>query len=106
MRRCVRALALASLALPLSAIRSRGASAADEKAEWTILVYHDADCDLEAPMLDDVDEMLAAGDTKDVKVVAFIDRSPKAEPAGRYSNRAVGGIADWSGGKYVEVTKG
>ena len=103
MRRFAPVLLLAALAVPTAA---RPAAAEDERAEWAILVYHDADCDLEAPMLGDLDEMLAAGDTKDVRVVAFVDRSPKAEPAGRYSDRAIGGLEDWSGGKYVEVLKG
>ena len=78
MRRLAHALGLAALVAPLLALPARRAAAEDEKAEWAILVYHDADCDLEAPMLDDLDEMLAAGDTKEVKVVAFVDRSPKA----------------------------
>ena len=106
MRRFVPALAIAALMAPLLALPSRRAAAEEEKAEWAILVYHDADCDLEAPMLGDLDEMLAVGDTKEVRVVAFVDRSPKEKPEGRYSNRAVGGLEDWSGGKYVEVQKG
>lgn len=97
--------ALAALAA-LPARRADAEDAGGASAEWTILVYHDADCDLEAPMLGDLDEMIAAGDSKDVKVVAFVDRSPKAAPEGRYSNRAVGGLADWSGGKLVQITKG
>src|SRR5207253_570612 len=85
MRRFVPALALGASLATLAALPARPAAAEDEKAEWTILVYHDADCDLEAPMLDDLDEMIAAGDTKEVRVVAFVDRSPKSEPEGRYS---------------------
>lgn len=106
MRRIARLLALAASLAAVGALPARRAGAEDAKAQWTILVYHDADCDLEAPMLDDLDEMVAAGDSEAVRVVAFVDRSPKATPAGRYSNRAVGGLADWSGGKLVEVTKG
>lgn len=82
-----------------------GAPAA-EPAEWTILVYHDADCDLEAPMLDDLDEMLAVGSTPAVRIAAFVDRSPAGEPEGRYANRQVGGLEDWAGAKYVEVGRG
>lgn len=106
MRRLATTLALVVCFGVLTMLPARRAGAEDARAEWTILVYHDADCDLEAPMLDDLDEMVAAGGTKDVNVVALVDRSPKGEPAGRYSNRAVGGLADWSGGKLVQVTKG
>lgn len=106
MRRLAATLALVVSFGVLTMVPARRAGAEDAKAEWTILVYHDADCDLEAPMLDDLDEMLAVGGSNAVNVVALVDRSEKGEPSGRYSNRAVGGLADWSGGKLVQVTKG
>jgi clostripain len=106
MRRLVLLAVLLTLGSLHSAPPARAEDEEPKKAEWTILVYHDADCDLEAPMLDDLDEMLAVGSSDEVKIVALVDRSPAAEPEGRYTNREVGGLKDWSGGKYLEVQKG
>ena len=68
MRRVVCLAALLALLgsgrAPLSADDPAPAAPATERADWTLLVYHDADCDLEAPMMDDLDEWDAedAGD--------------------------------------------
>jgi len=79
---------------------------ADEAAPptWLFLVYHDADCNLEAPMMRDLEEMLAVGSSADVKVVALVDRHPSADAP--YTGAAVGGLKDWSTTKLLEVEKG
>ena len=94
------ALLVCLLAVPAVGVR------ADEPAptEWLFLVYHDADCNLEAPMMRDLEEMLAVGSSKDVKVVALVDRHPSSEAP--YCGEAVGGLADWTTTKLVEVEKG
>jgi len=94
------ALLVASLALP------GGRARAEEPApvEWLFLVYHDADCNLEEPMMRDLEEMLAVGSGKDVTILALVDRHPNSESP--YSGAAVGGIKDWSSTKLVGVEKG
>ncbi|MCS6835673.1 MAG: clostripain-related cysteine peptidase [Anaerolineae bacterium] len=63
-------------------------------AEWTILAYYGGDNNLEAALLADFNEFeRAGGSTEQVRVVAFLDRSP------RFS--AVSG--DWSGARLYEI---
>ena len=90
----------ALLAIPAARVR------ADDpvEAQWLVLVYHDADCNLEAPMMRDVEEMLAVGSGNGVKVVALIDRHPSSDDP--YTGVAVGGLKDWSTAKLVEIEKG
>ncbi len=96
---------LALAALPPRAVR------ADEPApvaEWTLLVYDDADCDLESPMMDDLGEMIAVGGTDQVNVVVLCDRSPLDESSedGSYSGADVGGVAAWDTAKVLLAKKG
>lgn len=95
---------LASLAalLAIPAVRARAEEPA--QAEWLFLAYHDADCNLEAPMMRDIGEMLAVGSSKDVKIVALIDRHPSSEDP--YSGEGAGGLKDWTTTKLVQVEKG
>jgi len=45
-----------------------------EPAEWTFMVYLDADNNLEGPGIEDLNEMEEAGSTDDVNIVALFDR--------------------------------
>jgi hypothetical protein len=76
------------------------------QAEWTLLFYMDLDNNLEAAQLDDIDEMLAVGGTKDVNVALLVDRSAKDRPQLFYSNRAIGNLKDWTTAKLLYVEKG
>ena len=80
--------------------------APQERAEWTVMVYFDADNDLEAPMMDDLTEMLQVGSTPQVQVIALVDRHPRSGPAGIYTNAAVANLADWTTAKLLRVEKG
>lgn len=63
-------------------------------AEWTILAYHGGDNNLEAALLHDFNEFeRAGGSTERVRVVAFLDRSPRFSTASD----------DWSGARLYEV---
>lgn len=75
-------------------------------AEWTLMVYVDADCDLEEPTLRDLEEMLAAGSTPQVNVVALVDRAAKGEEEDGYSNRAVANLPNWTTAKLLYVEQG
>lgn len=73
-------------------------------AEWTVLVYADADNDLEGPILDDLDEMERIGSVKGVNVVMQIDRwRPKpGSPAASRDDKTNG---DWEQAKRFYVTR-
>jgi len=45
-------------------------------SEWTVMVYLDADNDLESAGIDDINEMEMVGSTSDVNIVVQIDRIP------------------------------
>lgn len=78
-------------------------SARAEQAEWTILYYMDADCDLEAPMIQDLKEIIQVGSSKDVNLIGFVDRSPKGKK--QYSNVGVGGLDNWDNAKILHFQK-
>ncbi|BEP17321.1 hypothetical protein PYJP_06730 [Pyrofollis japonicus] len=68
------------------------------KAKWTILVYIDADNNLEPNAFLDVEELEKIGSTQDIKVVFILDRSPKNYEA--QAAAYIPGIeayGDWSG---------
>jgi len=48
----------------------------DNTAEWTVMVYLDADNNLESAGIDDINEMEMVGSTSDVNIVVQIDRIP------------------------------
>ncbi|TVR22929.1 MAG: hypothetical protein EA396_04855 [Anaerolineaceae bacterium] len=52
------------------------------RAEWTILAYYGASNDLEASVMNDLVQFeVGGGSTDDVRVVAFLDRSPRYSTA-------------------------
>ena len=82
---------------------------AAEPAEWTLMFYMDSDNNLEAPQMQDLDEMMAVGSSAKINIIGLIDRTPRGEndPEDRgYTNRAVGGIKNWTTAKYVVIEKG
>jgi len=48
----------------------------DETAEWTVMVYLDADNNLESAGIDDINEMEMVGSTSEVNIVVQVDRIP------------------------------
>ncbi|HEU4338772.1 MAG TPA: clostripain-related cysteine peptidase, partial [Planctomycetota bacterium] len=78
----------------------------DRKAQWTVMVYLAADCDLEADMLEDLREMAATGSTPDMNIVVLVDRTPKGKPKGKYTNKGVLNLENWNGTKLLHVQKG
>jgi hypothetical protein len=73
-------------------------------AEWTVLVYADADNDLEAPILDDLDEMERVGSVKGVNVVMQIDRW-RPLPGSPAANRDDTTNGDWDQARRYFVTR-
>ena len=85
------------------------ASAQAEPAEWTLMFYMDSDNNLESPQMQDLEEMMAVGSSAKINIIGLIDRTPKGEddPEDRgYTNRAVGGLKNWTTAKYVVIEKG
>jgi clostripain len=48
----------------------------DNTAEWTVMVYLDADNNLESAGIDDINEMEIVGSTTEVNIVVQVDRIP------------------------------
>jgi hypothetical protein len=73
-------------------------------AEWTVLVYADADNDLEGPILDDLDEMETIGSVQGVNVVMQIDRwrPPPNSPMASRDDKTNG---DWDQAKRYFITR-
>jgi hypothetical protein len=99
--RAIRALLLCSTLLGPAVAAADGAAAV---ADWTLLVYLDADNDLEKPMMHNLEEMLAVGSTDRVQIIVLAARSP--ESTGEYTDAAVGGLPDWSTTKLLRVERG
>jgi hypothetical protein len=88
----------------LAASPDLAAAQTPSPVEWTVIVYLDADNDLEAPQMHDLREMLKVGSSAAVNIVVLADRH--AEGAGKYSNDAVANLANWTGAKLLRVETG
>jgi hypothetical protein len=64
-------------------------------AEWTVLVYMNADCDLEPYLVEDFNEMELAGSTGNVSIVVQVDRHPAYDATS----------GDWNGTRRYRVEK-
>ncbi len=100
-RRIFTCLCLATLTL----FGNVGMAAAKE-ADWTFLLYLASDNNLEAAQLLDLQEMIEAGGSDRVRIVALVDRSEKDDQALGYSAAGVGQLANWTTGKLVEIQQG
>lgn len=83
-------------------------------AEWTFLLYFDADSNLETITMFNLEEIVDIGSTRDVNVVILADRSKKGS-AGEtptdqldsgYTARGVANLANWDGAKLLYAEKG
>ena len=75
-------------------------------AEWTMMFYMDSDNNLEDPQMNDLEEMLAVGSSPNVNIIVLADRSEKGDDEEGYTNRAVGGIRNWTTAKLMVVERG
>ena len=92
---------LAVCSLVLSSVASCRAAEAD----WTMMMYLACDNDLEAPQLQDLEEMLTVGSTDRVQIIALCDRSESDDEDGGYSGDGIGGLDDWTGAKLLHVER-
>jgi len=63
--------------------------------DWTFMVYLDADCNLEGPGINDINEMEMVGSDSNINIVVQIDRIPGYDSSN----------GDWTGAKRYYVTK-
>lgn len=75
-------------------------------AEWTLMFYMDADNNLEDPQMNDLEEMMKVGSDAKINLIVLADRSTKGEGERGYTNRAIGGIANWTSTKLMVIEKG
>jgi hypothetical protein len=75
-------------------------------AAWTLMVYLDADNDLEAPMMANLEQMVGVGSSEQVNIIVLAARSAEGEPDPRYTNRAIANLPNWSTAKLLRVEKG
>jgi hypothetical protein len=75
-------------------------------AEWTILFYMDSDNDLEAPQMEDLDEIMAVGSNANINLVVLSDRNIKGNNERGYTARNVGGLPNWTSAKLMVIQKG
>ncbi len=94
-RRLITGVALLLALLP-AAVAAQDPAAQRSIAEWTVLVYLDADNNLEREAVDDFLEMSAVGSSPAVNVVVQFDRIPG------YDSR----YGDWTGTKRFHVQQG
>lgn len=95
LRRLITAVALLVALLPVEAA-AQGLAAQQPIAEWTFLVYLDADNNLEREAVDDFLEMSSVASSPEVNVVVQFDRIPG------YDSR----YGDWTGTKRYHVQQG
>ena len=88
--------------LPFPSVNSAQEQSAPEKAEWTLLMYTDADNDLELDQMEDLKEMLSAGSTKQVNVVMLADRHPNGDGR-KYTNEPIANLKNWTTAKLLHV---
>lgn len=94
--------ALLLAALLMVAVPTRAA----DRAAWTLLFYLDANNDLEAAEMQDLEEMLAVGSTDEVSIVVLAARSPNDDEEDGYTAEGVANLEDWTTAKLLVVEKG
>lgn len=75
-------------------------------AEWTLMFYMDSDNNLEDPQMDDLEEMMKVGSSANVNIVVLADRSTTGDKVRGYTDRAVGGIQNWTTAKVFYLERG
>jgi clostripain len=104
------ALVLSTTLLPPPGLARTGqqpeAERAPAQAEWTLMLYLDADNNLEDAILDNLKQMLSVGSSKDVNLVALVDRSPQSDPDGGYTDEDIVNVKNWSSTKVFYIEKG
>ncbi len=75
-------------------------------AEWTLMFYMDADNNLEDPQMTDLEEMMKVGSSTNINIIVLADRSRTGDGERGYTDRAVGGIRNWTSTKLFYLERG
>lgn len=75
-------------------------------AEWTLMFYMDADNNLEDPQMVDLEEMMKVGSSANINIIVLADRSKTGDKVRGYTDRAVGGVPNWTGTKLFYLERG
>ncbi len=86
---------------PTMHVKDTGSRATE--ANWTFLVYLDADCDLETDGIDDFNEMEAAGSTAAVNIVALFDRWDDDGYRNDDGDENCSRVEEWTDARYYHV---
>lgn len=87
-------------------INSTKVFAQNSPAEWTLMFYMDSDNNLEAPQMDDLEEMMKVGSSANVNIIVLADRSKTSDKIRGYTDRTVGGINNWTTAKVFYLERG
>ena len=71
------------------------------KANWTLMFYHDADNNLERPLMKNLEDMLKVGSTSAVNIIVLAARHPRGDRL--YSNDPVANLPNWTTTKLLRV---
>jgi hypothetical protein len=78
--------------------------AAEGKAKWTLLLYLNGDCDLEARLAQKLEQLAEISSTEEVHLVVLMDRSPYSQDDHEYySNQKIANAQDWVGCKFFHL---
>ena len=82
---------------------------AAEAAEWNLLFYMDADCNLEEYLLENVEEMAQVGGDAAVNMLVLVDRHDPVDPDeadhGAYTDGPLLNIPNFTGAKIFQVER-
>ncbi len=101
MRRLRQLAALLGLLLLMSVTATAEPAA---KALWTLMVYLDADNDLERPMMQNLADMARVGSSATVNLIVLAARNAQGD--GLYTNAPVLNIPNWTNAKLLQVQQG
>lgn len=76
------------------------------RAAWTVMVYLDANNNLEADEIANLEDMAGVGSTPNLNIVVLCARSENNDADNGYSSDGVLNLPDWSTGKLLAVQKG
>lgn len=73
---------------------------------WTVMYYVDSDNDLEGTQLEDLVEIMKAGNTRDVQVLVLVDRSAKKLEEDGYSDAPVANLPNFTASRLLVAKDG
>ena len=95
-----------ALLMLLALTNSTKVFAQNPTAEWTLMFYMDSDNNLEAPQMEDLEEMMKVGSSANINIIVLADRSIKGDNVRGYTDRPVGGVRNWTTARLFYIERG